>query len=26
VIDRNRDGIACEDNPPPRDAQRVPRP
>jgi hypothetical protein len=26
VIDRNRDGIACEDNPPPRDNQRVTRP
>jgi hypothetical protein len=25
VIDQNRDGIACEDNPPPRDNQRVPR-
>lgn len=26
VIDRNRDGLACEDNPPPRDTERVPRP
>jgi hypothetical protein len=26
VIDRNRDGMACEDNPPPYDTVRVPRP
>ena len=26
VLDRDRDGIACETNPPPRDARRVPRP
>ena len=25
VLDRDRDGIACEDNPPPRDTARVPR-
>lgn len=25
VIDNNRDGIACEDNPDPRDTRRVPR-
>ena len=26
VLDRNRDGVACETNPPPRDTRRVPRP
>jgi len=26
VIDQNRDGLACETNPPPRDTRRVPRP
>jgi len=26
VIDRNGDGVACEDNPPPRDTRRVARP
>jgi hypothetical protein len=26
VIDQNRDGVACEANPPPRDTRRVPRP
>lgn len=26
VIDRNRDGVACEDLAPPRDTRRVPRP
>jgi hypothetical protein len=26
VLDRDRDGIACETNPPPRDTRRVPRP
>ena len=26
VVDRDRDGIACETNPPPRDTRRVPRP
>lgn len=26
VIDNDRDGLACESNPPPRDTRRVPRP
>jgi hypothetical protein len=26
LLDQRRDGLACEENPPPRDARRVPRP
>ena len=26
LLDQRRDGLACEDNPPPRDTRRVPRP